>query len=244
MVFNSCRPVWLAYAKGCSLISVFFYNILIQISTKELSSWPQKPFCHEVSWQAESRVPLSSVQILFFSHSVVSDSLRPHGRQHARLPCPSPSPRVCSNSCPLTQWCHPIIPFSVAPFFSCPQSFPVSGYLTLSRLSTSGGQSLGASASASVLPVNIQGWFPSGWTGLISLLSKGLSRAFPNTTIWKHQFFGISSQPSLWSNSHIHTSGKTMALTMQAFVGKVMFLLFNPLSWFVIAFLPRSKHPI
>ena len=99
-----------------------------------------------------------------------------------------------------------------------------------------------ASASASVLPVNIQSWFPSGLSGLISLLSKGLSRAFPNTPIRKHQSFG--AQPSLWSNSHIHTTGKTMALTMQAFVSKVIFLHFNSLSWFVIAFLPRSKHPI
>ena len=154
-MFNSCRPVWLVYAKGCSLISVFSCNILTQISTKELSSWPQKPFCCEASWRAESRVPLSLAQILLLlSHLVVSDSLRPHRWQHARLLCPLLFPRVCSNSCPLIWCCHPIIPFSVAPFFSCPQSFPVSGYFPLSHLSTSGGQSIGASAS--VLPMNIQ----------------------------------------------------------------------------------------
>ena len=124
-------------------------------------------------------------------------------RQHARLPCPSLSPRVCSNSCPLSHWCHPIISSSVAPFFSCPQSFPASGSFQMSQLFTSGGQSIGASVSASVLPMSIQGWFPLGLTGLISLLSKGLSRVCSNTTVQKHQFFDI--QPSLWSTSHIHT---------------------------------------
>ena len=137
-----------------------------------------------------------------FSCSIVSDSLRPHGLQHARLPCPSPSPRACSNSCPLSQWCHPTISSSVDPFSSCLQSFPASGSFQMSQLFTSGGQSIGVSASASVLPVNIQDWFPLGLTGWISLRSKGLSRVFSNTTVWKHTFFG--SQLSLWSNSHIH----------------------------------------
>ena len=138
-----------------------------------------------------------------FSHSVVSDSLWPHGLQQARLPCSLPSPRVCSNSCPLSRWCHPTLSSSVAcSSSSCLQSFPASGSFSVSQLFTSSGHSIGASASASVL-VNIQGWFPLRWTGLISLQSKGLSRVFSSTTILKHQFFG--TQPSLWSNSHIHT---------------------------------------
>ena len=126
----------------------------------------------------------------------VSNSLWPHGLQHTRLPC-SPSPGVCSNSCPLSQWCQTTISSSVVPFSSCLQSFPVSGSFLKSQLFTSGGQSIGASASASVLQMNVQGWFPLGWTGLISLLSKGLSRVFSNSTVQKHQFFG--AQPSLWS---------------------------------------------
>ena len=138
-----------------------------------------------------------------FSCSVVSDSLRPHGLQHTRLPCPSITPGPCSNSCPLSWWCHPPILASVVPFSSCLQSFPSPGSFPVSQLFTSGGQSIGAGASAPLLPMNIQGWFPLGWTGLISLLSKGLSRVFYRTTVWKHQLFG--TQLSLWSNSHIHT---------------------------------------
>ena len=138
----------------------------------------------------------SSVCMLL-SPSVVSSSLWPHGLQHARLPCPSPSSRVCSNSCALSQWCHPTISSWVVRFSSYLQSSPVS------QLFTSGGQSTGASASASVLPINIQDWFPLGLTALISLLSKGLSNIFSNTTVWKHQFFG--AQPSLQSNSQIHS---------------------------------------
>ena len=134
--------------------------------------------------------------------SVVSDSWQPHGLQHARLPCPSLPPRVCSNSCPLSQWCHPAMSSSVISFSSYPQSFPASGSFSMSQLFTSGGQSIGASASASVLSVNIQGWFPLALTGLI-LLSKGLLRVFSSTTVQKHQFFG--SQPSLYSNSYIRT---------------------------------------
>ena len=121
-----------------------------------------------------------------FSRSIVSDSLWPHGLQHARLHCPLPTPRACSNSCPLSRWCHPTISSSVNPFSSCLQSFPASGSFLMSQFFTSGGQSNGASASASILPMNIQNWFPLGLTGLISLQSKGLSRVFSNTTVQKH----------------------------------------------------------
>ena len=124
---------------------------------------------------------------MLFSGSVVSDSLRPHGLQHARLPCPS-SPGACSNSYPLNQWCHPIILYSALPFSSCLQSPPASGSFPMSWLFISGGQTIGASASASALPMNIQGWFPLGSTGLISLLSKGLSRVFSTTTVWKYRY--------------------------------------------------------
>ena len=133
----------------------------------------------------------------------MSDSLWPHGLQHARLLCPSVSPRACSKPCPLSQWCHSTSSSSVMPFYPCSQSFPASGSFPMSRLLTSGDQSIGASASASVLPMNIQGWSPLELTGLISLQSKGLSRVFSSTTVWKHQFF--STQVSLWSNSQIYT---------------------------------------
>ena len=141
--------------------------------------------------------------LLLFSCSLVSDPLQTHGLQHSRLPCPSPSPGACSNSCPLSRWCHPTILSSVLSFSSCLQSFPASGSFPMSQLFTSGGQSVGASASASVLPMNIQDWFSLGLTGLISFQSKALSRVFSNTTVQKHQSFGIQS--SLCSNSHIHT---------------------------------------
>ena len=136
-----------------------------------------------------------------FSCSVMSDSLRPHERQHSRPPCPSPTPRVYPNPCPLNQWCHPSVSSSVVPFSSRLHSFPASGSFTVSQFFPSGGQSIGVSAS--VLPMNIQNWFPLGLTGLISLLSKGLSSVFSNITVPKHQFFG--TQLSLQSNSHIHT---------------------------------------
>ena len=130
-----------------------------------------------------------------FSRSVVSDSFRPHELQHARPPCASPTPRVHPNPCPLSRWCHLTISFSVIPFSSCLQSFPESGSFQMSQLFAPGGQSIGVSASASVLPVNTQDWSPLGWTGWISLQSKGLSRVFSNLTVQKHQFF--SAQPSL-----------------------------------------------
>ena len=129
----------------------------------------------------------SSVQ---FSHSVVSDSLQPHEPQHASPPCSSPTPGVDSNSCPLSQWCHPSISASVVPVSSCPQSFPASESFLMSQLFTSGGQNTGVSASTSVLPMNTQDWSPLGWTGWISLQSKGLSRVFSNTTVQKRQSFG------------------------------------------------------
>ena len=146
----------------------------------------------------------SSVQ---FSCSIVSDSLRPHGLQHTRFSCPSPTLQACSNSCPLSWWCHTTISSSVIPFSSCLQSFPTLGSFPMSQFFTSGDQSIGVSASASALPMNIQNWFPLGLTGWIYLQSKGLSRVFSNTTVQKHQFF--STQLSLWSNSHPYmTTGK------------------------------------
>ena len=143
---------------------------------------------------------VSSVQ---FSCSVVSNSLWPHESQHAKPPCPSSTPRVHSNSCPSSQWCHPAISSSVIPFSSCPQSLPASGSFPMSQFFTWGGQSIGVSASASVLPMNIQDWSLLGWTGWISLQSKGPSRVFFNTTVQKHQFFGV--QLSSQSNSHMTT---------------------------------------
>ena len=137
-----------------------------------------------------------------FSSSVISDSLRPHGLQHTRPPCPSPTPGVYPNSCPLSQWCHPTISSSVIPFSSHLQSFPASGSFQMSQLFPLGGQRIGVSASASVLSMNIQDWFPLGLIGLISLQSKGLLRVFSKTTVWKHWFF---SAQSLWFSSHIHT---------------------------------------
>ena len=135
--------------------------------------------------------------------SVVSNSLRPRGMQHARAPYPSPTPWVYSNSCPLSRWCLPTISSSVVPFSTCLQSLPASGSFQISQLFAWGGQSIGVSASASVLPMNTQDWSPLAWTGWISLLSKELPRLFSSTTVQKDQFFG--AQPSLWSNSHIHT---------------------------------------
>ena len=145
-------------------------------------------------------VQFSSVQ---FICSVVSDSLQPRESQHTRPPCLSPTPRVHPNSCPLSQSCHPAISSSVIPFSSCPQSFPASGSFPMSQLFAWGGQSIGVSASASILPMNTQVWSPLGWTGWISLQSKGLTRVFSSTTVQKHQFFG--AQLSSQSYFHIHT---------------------------------------
>ena len=163
------------------------------------SNWPTKlKLC-----TALIHFPHHKSKSVQFSRSVLSDSLRPHELQHARPPCPSPTPGVHSNSRPSSQWCHPAISSSVVPFSSGPQSLPASESFPMSQFFTRGGQSIGVSALASFLPKKSQGWSPSEWTGWISLQSKGLPRVFSNTTLQKHQFF--SAQPSSQSNSHIHT---------------------------------------
>ena len=170
------------------------------------------------------------------------DSLPPHGLQHIRLPYSSLSPRGCSNSCPLSQWCHPTNSSSVIPISFCLQSFLASGSFPMNQLFTSDGQSIGASVSSSVLPMNIEGWLPLGLTSWISLQSKGLSRVFSSTTVGKYQFF--VTQPSLWSNSHIHTwlVEKTY-LWLYGLLSENLHLCFlNTLSSFVIVFLPRRRH--
>ena len=172
----------------------------------------------------------------------MSDSLRCHGLQHARLPCLSPTLRTCSNSCPRCHCrsCHPTISSSVIPFSSGLQSFPASEYFTMSQLFTSGGQYIGVSASASILPMSIQGWFPLGLIGWVSLKSKGPSRVFCRTTVQKHQSLVLSFLYDPTLTSYMIT-GKTIVLTILTFVSKVMSLLLHMLSRFVIAFLPRSK---
>ena len=183
----------------------------------------------------------SNSKSIQFSHSVVSDSLRPHAACQASLSIANS--RVYSISCPLSQWCHPAISSSVIPFSFCPQPFSASGSFQMSQLFASGGQIIGISASTSVLPMNTQGWSPLGWTGWISLKSKGLSRVFSNTTVQKHQFFGtqILYSPTLTS---IHDHGKTIALTRWTFLGKVMSLLFNMPSRLVITFLPKHVDSV
>ena len=165
--------------------------------------------CFQIDYLGDERICIgdSSVQ---FSRSVVSDSLRPHESQHARPPCPSPTPGVHSDSHPMSQWCHPAISSSVVPFSSCPQSLPASESFPMSQHFAWGGQSTGVSALASFLPKKSQGWSPSEWTGWISLQSKGLSRVFSNITVQKHQFFG--PQPSSQSNSHIHRQSQEKPL--------------------------------
>ena len=159
----------------------------------------------------------------FNSVTQLCPTLQPHEPQHTRLPCLSPTLRVHPNSCPLSRWCHPAISSSVVPFSSYPQSFPASGSFQMSQPFASGGQSIGVSASTLGPPMNTQDWSPLGWTGWISLQSKGLSRVFSNTTVQKHHFFG--AQLSLQFNSHIHTwLGKTIALTKRTFVDIVMSL--------------------
>ena len=156
-------------------------------------AWASKEWeCLKEEKCFETRKTPTAPLLLLFSRSVMLDSLWPHGLQHASLPCPSPTPGACWNSCPLSQWCHPTISSSVVPFSSRLQSFPTSGSFQMSQLFTSSGQSIGALASASVLPMIIQGWFPLGWTGLISLQAKGFSRVFSSTTVQKHHFFALS----------------------------------------------------
>ena len=181
---------------------------------------------------------VSSVQ---FSRSVVYDSLRPHDLSHTRPSCTSPTPGVHSNSCPLSQWCHPAISSSVISFSSCPQSLPASKSLPMSQLFTWGGQSTEVSALASFLPMNTQDWSPLGWTSWISLQSKGLSRVFSNTTVQSINSSALSFLHSPLSHPYM-TTGKTIALTRWTFDVKVKSLLFNMLSRLVITFLPRSKH--
>ena len=173
----------------------------------------------------------------------MSNSLPPHGLQHGMLPCPLPTPKVCSNSCPLSRWYHPTISSSAALFSSCPQSFPASGSFPVSWLFTSGSQCIGASASAPDLPMNIQGWFSLWLTGLISLQSKGGTlksllqhHSSKSSILWHSAFFMVQlSHPYM-------TTGKTIALTVWTFAGKVMSMLSNTLLRFVTALLPRSKH--
>ena len=171
--------------------------------------WESSSLCNIVS-ERRHLISLDTTGLLsqiissiHLSRSAGSDSLRPHGPKHARPPCPSPTPGVHPNSCPLSQWCHPTISSSIVPFSSCPQSLPASGSFQMNQLFAPGDQSIGVSASASVHPMNTQDWSPLGWTGWTYLQSKGLSRVFSNTTVQKHKFF--STQLSLQSNSHIHT---------------------------------------
>ena len=175
---------------------------------------------------------------LHFSHSIVSESLRPRGPQHAGLPCPLPTPRVYPNSCPLSQWCHPTISSSVVPFSSCLQSCPASK----SQLFTWGGQSIGVSASTSVLPVNTQDWSPLGWDWLHLLAVQGTLKSLLQHHSSKASILRCSAFFIVQLSHPYMTTGKTIALTRQTFVGKVMSLLFNMLSKLVVTFLPRSKH--
>ena len=168
-------------------ISPRIYNGLKTISLTSGAGKSGQPLVKEWIIALCNHMNKPSVQ---FSCSVVSDSLQPHESQHTRPPCPSPTPRVYSNSCPSNRWCHPTISSSVVPFSSHPQCFPASGSFPRSQFFPSGSQSIGVSASTSVLPMNTQDWSPLGWTCWISLQSKGLSRVFSNTTVEKHQFFG------------------------------------------------------
>ena len=172
----------------------------------------------------------------------MSNSLQTDGLQHTRLPYPSPTPGVYSNSYPLSWWCYPIISSSVFPFSSCPQSFPASGSFQMSQLFTSGGQSIGVSESVSVLPMNTQDWFSLGWTGWISLQSKKLSRAFSNTINSKSSLLQHSAFFIVQFSRPYMATGNKIPLTRWTFVGKVMSLIFNMLSTLVITFLPRSKY--
>ena len=185
---------------NCSCIAAQGHASFLAVPTQwdSKKKWPHS--CHQTKLMSTTH--FLSTKVLFplidyaqfssvqFSRSVMSNSLRPRGLQHARPPCSSPSPGVHSNSCPLSQWWYPAISSSVVPFSSCPQSFPASESFPMSQLFAWGGQSIGVSASASVLPMNTQDWSPLGWIGWISLQSKGLSRVFSITTVQEHQFFG------------------------------------------------------
>ena len=210
------KPPFLLKINRYSFIYLFFNKWFLRPGWLLARHWRDKmvknrwflPFCklflHRKPIERKKiYLKKSSVSSVQFSCSVVADSLQPHESQHSRPHCPSPTPGVYANSCPSSQWCHLTISSSVTPFSSCPQSLPASGSFPRSHLVASGGQSTGVSAWASVLPMNTQDWSPLGWTGWISLQSKGLSRVFSNTTVQKHQFF--SAQLSSQSNSHIHT---------------------------------------
>ena len=192
-VWDNCKQQNCSILWSCSVIRG-------SLSSKLTAAWHLllKRIFLKMDSIVKSFIQFSSVQR---PSTVMSDSLQPHEGQHARPPCPSPTPGVHPNSCASSRCCHPAISSSVIPFFSCPQSLPASGSFPVSQLFTWGGQSTGVSASASVPPMNTQDWSPLGWTGWISLQSKGLSRVFSNTTVQKHQFFGpqLSSQ----SNSHV-----------------------------------------
>ena len=187
--------VWSGQAQRASSLLALIINIIKETNNFTIEAWGQLVLSmwgslslSEIAWENKNCYFVSDISVQF-SHSVMSNSLQPHESQHARPPCPSPTPRVHSDSRPSSWWCHPAISSSVVPFSSCPQSFPASESFPMSQLFTSGGQSIGISASASVLPMNTQNWSPLGWTGWISLQSKGLSRVFSNTTVQKHQFF-------------------------------------------------------
>ena len=195
-----------------------------------------------VEWHWCGLVHWLWMELLLFIHLVMSDSFWPHELQHARPPWSSPTPGVHPNSCPLSGWCHPTISSSVIPFSSCPQSFPESGSFQMSQLFTSGGQSIGVLASTSVLPMNTQDWSPLGCDRLDLLAVQGTlksllqSHSSKASILWYSAFF-------IAQLSHPHmTTGETIALTSQNFVGKLMSLLFNMLSKFTITFLPRSKR--
>ena len=201
-----CRKYhWFLYIALCNLLNLLlvlivwgFFRILY------IKSPGNKVFLSSFqSWCLLLSCLIALASSVQFSRSVVSDSLRPYESQHARPPCPSPTPRVHPNPCPSSWWCHPAISSSVIPFSSCLQFFPALRSFPVSQLFAWGGQSIGVSASTSVLPMNTQDWSSLGWTGWISLQSKGLTRVFSSTTVWKHQFF--SAQLSSQSNSHIHT---------------------------------------
>ena len=198
---NILRLLSVKYFFNLHIFGFLYWIYIVFAINKQKKFHDNVIFSANAPWEIIGKFyQFSSVQ---FSHSVMSDSLWPHESEHARPTCPSQTPRVYSNSCPSSRWCHPAISSSVVPFSSCPQSLPASGSFPMSQLFTWGRQSIGVSASASGLPMNTQGWSPLGWTGWISLKSKGLSRIFSNTIVQKHQFF--SAQLSSQSNSHIHT---------------------------------------
>ena len=195
-------PYFLLLFPFILFIPLHLWSLLKSFGLSSLLTLSGSLSCYLISQYIQAPIP-HRFRNMLFSHSVVSDYLQLHGLHHARLPCPSLSSRACSNLYPLSQWCHPTISSSAVPFSSRLQSFPASGSFPMSHLFSSGDKRIGASVSASVLPMIIQGWFPLGLTGFISLQSKGLSRVFSNTIVQKHQFFG--TQISLRSNSHIHT---------------------------------------